>query len=70
MASCEKCWRDAGGNPDRYSQLILARTNPGCRLHHSRDRLGEALQLLEAAKDALPSDDLVYLRIREFLDQE
>ncbi len=45
-------------------------TNPGCRLHHSRDRLGEALQLLEAAKDALPSDDLVYLRIREFLDQE
>jgi len=26
--------------------------------------------LLEAAKDALPSDDLVYLRIREFLDQE
>lgn len=40
------------------------------RLHHSRDRLGEALQLLEAAKDALPSDDMVYLRIREFLDQE
>jgi hypothetical protein len=30
----------------------------------------EAFKLLEAAKDALPSDDLVYLRIREFLDVE
>ncbi len=33
-------------------------------------RLVEALQLLEAAKDCLPSDDLVYLRIRDFLDQK
>lgn len=30
----------------------------------------EAFKLLEAAKDALPADDLVYLRIREFLDAE
>jgi len=22
MASCEKCWQDAGGDPGRYSQLL------------------------------------------------
>lgn len=32
--------------------------------------LAGAIILLEAAKDALPSDDMVYLRIREFLDVE
>jgi len=25
MASCEKCWRDAGGNPDRYAELVKQR---------------------------------------------
>jgi len=25
MASCEKCWRDSNGNPDRYSELIKER---------------------------------------------
>lgn len=33
-------------------------------------RLACAMLLLEAAKDALPSDDLVYLRIREFLEKD
>jgi len=22
MSSCEKCWRDAGGDPDRYRDLV------------------------------------------------
>ena len=22
MASCEKCWQESGGNPERYSELI------------------------------------------------
>jgi hypothetical protein len=25
MASCEKCWHDAGGNPDRYAELVNQR---------------------------------------------
>ena len=25
MASCEQCWRDSGGNPDRYSELVKSR---------------------------------------------
>ena len=25
MASCEKCWRDARGNPDRYAELVMQR---------------------------------------------
>jgi len=25
MASCEKCWSDAGGNPDRYAELVKQR---------------------------------------------
>ena len=25
MASCEKCWSDAGGNSDLYSKLIKSR---------------------------------------------
>lgn len=25
MASCEKCWRDSGGNPNRYSELVKSR---------------------------------------------
>lgn len=29
MGSCEKCWRDAGGDPDRYSQLIVERNRVG-----------------------------------------
>lgn len=30
MASCEKCWRDAGGDPDTYSELILERKDNPC----------------------------------------
>lgn len=26
MSSCEKCWRDAGGDPDKYHHLITIRT--------------------------------------------
>lgn len=26
MSSCEKCWRDAGGEPDRYRELIRGRS--------------------------------------------
>jgi hypothetical protein len=26
MASCEKCWRDAGGDPKRYAELVDSRT--------------------------------------------
>ena len=25
MSSCEKCWEDAGGNSDRYTELVRAR---------------------------------------------
>ena len=25
MASCEKCWRDSGGDPDLYAKLIAER---------------------------------------------
>lgn len=30
MASCEKCWRDAGGDPDTYSELIRERKDNPC----------------------------------------
>ena len=30
MPSCEKCWTDAGGNPDRYSRLIKEREDTPC----------------------------------------
>jgi hypothetical protein len=26
VASCEKCWRDAGGDPVKYSELVEWRT--------------------------------------------
>ena len=26
MPSCEKCWREAGGNPDRYKELLITRS--------------------------------------------
>lgn len=25
MTVCEKCWKDAGGDPDRYTVLVLSR---------------------------------------------
>jgi len=25
MSACEKCWADAGGDPDQYRQLLAAR---------------------------------------------
>lgn len=30
MASCEKCWRDAGGEPERYHQLLDERKQNPC----------------------------------------
>lgn len=30
MASCEKCWRDAGGDPHTYKELILERQDNPC----------------------------------------
>ncbi len=30
MASCEKCWRDADGDVDRYHRLIKARIGRAC----------------------------------------
>lgn len=30
MATCEKCWRDAGGDPERYSKLIVDRKDTPC----------------------------------------
>ncbi len=30
MASCEKCWRDAHGDPDRYRELIEERKENPC----------------------------------------
>jgi hypothetical protein len=30
MPSCEKCWSDAGGNPDRYGQLLVERRDNPC----------------------------------------
>ena len=29
MSSCEKCWRDAGGNPDNYNHLVSMRNATG-----------------------------------------
>jgi len=29
MAACEKCWRDAGGDPDRYDSLVKQRNESG-----------------------------------------
>jgi hypothetical protein len=26
MASCERCWRESGGDPERYRELIQRRT--------------------------------------------
>jgi len=29
MSACEKCWKDAGGDPDTYHELLeLRRANP------------------------------------------
>ncbi len=25
MASCEKCWKDSGGDPDKYRELLKSR---------------------------------------------
>jgi hypothetical protein len=55
------------------SMLIAARTERDrLKSENSKQalRLAGAIMLLQAAKDALPSDDMVYLRIREFLDNE
>jgi hypothetical protein len=29
MPSCEKCWRDAGGDPREYAVLVESRNRPG-----------------------------------------
>ena len=30
MSACEKCWRDAGGDPDRYHELLNQRKDSPC----------------------------------------
>lgn len=30
MSSCEKCWRDAGGDPHRYADLLARRAEEPC----------------------------------------
>ncbi len=30
MSACEKCWRDSGGNPDRYAELLVERATHVC----------------------------------------
>jgi len=30
MAACEKCWRDAGGNPYEYERLLVLRKGNAC----------------------------------------
>ena len=30
MAACEKCWRDAGGNPSEYERLLVLRKGNNC----------------------------------------
>lgn len=30
MASCEKCWSDAGGDPDRHRELSAERADNPC----------------------------------------
>ena len=32
MASCEKCWSEAGGDANRYHELLLSRENAPCSL--------------------------------------
>lgn len=32
MSSCEKCWTDAGGDADRYAQLLEERRGNACSL--------------------------------------
>lgn len=41
MASCEKCWEDAGGNPDKYSRLIKLRADNPCS---PEDQAGEGAE--------------------------
>jgi hypothetical protein len=30
MSSCEKCWTDAGGNPERYRMVLRERSENPC----------------------------------------
>lgn len=30
MSACEKCWRDARGDPDRYRELLEQRKSNPC----------------------------------------
>jgi hypothetical protein len=39
MASCEKCWRDSGGDPYKYERLIVQRNNNPCS---PEDQAGES----------------------------
>ena len=38
MASCEKCWSDAGGNAKRYDELIFERMEYPCTLEEQAGR--------------------------------
>lgn len=42
MAACEKCWRDSGGDPDLYRDLIEQRKDNPCS---PEDQAGEDAKL-------------------------
>ena len=38
MPSCEKCWEDAGGNYEKYTQLIEERKDDPCSFEEQAGR--------------------------------
>lgn len=44
MATCEKCWRDAGGDPDDYKELLRQRKDNPCSL---KEQCGERHLVLD-----------------------
>lgn len=45
MPTCEKCWRDAGGNPDRYRELLKERDDRGEKCTPEEQAGGEDAEL-------------------------
>jgi len=48
MASCEKCWREAGGDPVLYRQLLRQRRDNPCTLEEQAG--GEHAGLCESCQ--------------------
>ena len=47
MASCEKCWNDAYGNPETYRQLIWERQDYPCS---AEEQAGEDAKICNNCK--------------------